>query len=83
MNTAVQLAKSKDCKHVGIGPDGKLLCPWLGKPDTAKCGFRHPSNELALKGKGVSASKKVHQVVGLGVSYSADGEHSETHDEDS
>ena len=85
VNTTVQMAKSKDCKHVGIGPDGKLLCPWLGKPDTAKCGFRHPSNELVLKGKGVSASKKVHQIVGLsaslGISHSEDDENADDHND--
>jgi len=80
VNTTVQMAQSKDCKHVGIGPDGKLLCPWLGKPDTAKCGFRHPSNELALKGQGVSKStpaqpKKVHHVsAGLGIPYAAESD---------
>jgi hypothetical protein len=81
VNTAVQMATSKNCKHVGIGPDGKLICPWLGKPDTAKCGFRHPPNELALKGKGVSISKKVHQVVGLGIPYADEGDDSETREE--
>jgi hypothetical protein len=79
VNTTVQMAQSKDCKHVGIGPDGKLLCPWLGKPDTAKCGFRHPSNELALKGKGVSTSKKVQQIVGLSAGLGIS--HSETDDD--
>jgi hypothetical protein len=85
VNTTVQMAQSKDCKHVGIGPDGKLLCPWLGKPDTAKCGFRHPSNELALKGKGVSTSKKVQQLVGLGaglgISHSDDEDNAEDHND--
>ena len=83
VNTTVQMAKSRDCKHVGIGPDGKLLCPWLGKPDTAKCGFRHPFNELVLKGKGVSTSKKVQQIVGLsanlGISHSETEEDAEDH----
>jgi hypothetical protein len=85
VNTAVQKAQSKDCRHVGIGPDGKLLCPWLGKPDTAKCGFRHPSNELALRGKGISTSKKVHQIVGLGaglgISHSEDEEKAADHND--
>ncbi len=85
VNTTVQMARSKDCKHVGIGPDGKLLCPWLGKPDTAKCGFRHPFNELALKGKGVSTSKKVQQIVGLsaglGISHSETEEDADDHNE--
>ena len=78
VNAVVRDASSKECRHVGIGPDGKLLCPWLGNPDTAKCGFRHSPKELELKGKGVSRSvpaqqKKVHHVSeGLGVPYADD-----------
>ena len=77
-------AKSKEC-HKGIGPDGKLLCPYLGNSETAKCGFLHPSKELELKGKGVSRAtpgqpRKVHAISqGLGVSYVDESEIS--HDE--
>ena len=78
VNTAVQSARSKECRFKGLGPDGKVLCPYLGNPDTAKCGFIHPAKELELKGKGVSRAtpgqpKKVHTISqGLGVLY--DGE---------
>jgi hypothetical protein len=77
VNASMMDAKSKDCRYAGIGPDGKLTCPYLGKPESAKCGFRHPPNELALKGKGVTKSspayvKKAHNItggLGLGVPY--------------
>jgi hypothetical protein len=75
VNTAVQSAKSKDCRFQGIGPDGKLICPYLGNPESARCGFIHPAKELDLKGKGVSKStpaqsKKIHNTtVGLGIQY--------------
>jgi hypothetical protein len=80
VNAIAREAASKDCRHAGTGPDGKLLCPWLGNPETAKCGFRHSAKELELKGKGVSKStpaqpKKVHHAsVGLGIQYAADSE---------
>jgi hypothetical protein len=80
VNTAVQSAKSKECRLKGIGPDGKLLCPYLGNPDTAKCGFLHPAKELELKGKGVSKStpaqpRKIHHTtVGLGIQYADEAE---------
>ena len=80
VNTAVQAAKSKECRFQGIGPDGKVLCPYLGKPETARCGFLHPAKELELRGKGVSKStpaqpKKVHNAMGgLGVQYADDAE---------
>lgn len=79
VNQTVQDAKSKDCRHIGIGPDGKLLCPYLGNPESAKCGFRHPAKDLELKGKGVSRSVparplKVHVTEGLGISYAEDSE---------
>jgi hypothetical protein len=85
VNAVIQKAKSKECNHQGIGPDGKVLCPYLGNPATAKCGFIHPSNELALKGKGVSTSKKVQQIVGLsaglGISHSEDEDNADAHNE--
>jgi len=83
VNQAVQDAKSKDCRHTGIGPDGKLLCPFLGNPESAKCGFRHPSKDLELKGKGVSKSVparplRVHSTEGLGIPYADDSDPPET-----
>ena len=78
VNAMIQQVKSKECHHKGIGPDGKVLCPYLGKPETARCGFLHPAQELELKGKGVSKStpaqpKKVHHVSGgLEIPYAAD-----------
>ena len=75
VNTIIQKAKSKECHHQGIGPDGKVLCPYLGNPDSAKCGFIHPAKELELKGRGVSKStpvkpKTIHNIVsGLGIDY--------------
>ena len=84
VNTAVQAAKSKDCRFQGIGPDGKVLCPYLGNPETARCGFLHPAKELDLKGKGVSKStpaqpKKVHNAFGgLGIQYADDSDPLET-----
>ena len=80
VNAMIQQVKSKECHHKGIGPDGKLICPYLGNPDTAKCGFIHPAKELELRGKGVSKStpaqpKKVHNAMGgLGVQYADDAE---------
>jgi hypothetical protein len=80
VNMAVQTAKSKECRHKGIGPDGKLICPYLGNPSTAKCGFLHPAKELDLKGKGVSKStpaqaNKVQTVTqGFGFPYVDDSE---------
>ena len=80
VNAMIQQVKSKECHHKGIGPDGKLLCPYLGNPDTAKCGFIHPAKELELRGKGVSKStpaqpKKVHNAMGgLGIQYADDAE---------
>lgn len=87
VNQVVQDAKSKDCRHIGIGPDGKLLCPYLGNPASAKCGFRHPSKDLELKGKGVSKSVpakplKVHSAEGLGISYVHDSEFQNENDAD-
>jgi hypothetical protein len=75
VNAMVQKTKSKECHHKGIGPDGKVLCPYLGNPDTAKCGFIHPAKELELKGRGVSKStpvkpNTVHNITsGLGIDY--------------
>jgi hypothetical protein len=78
VNAIIQKVKSKECHHQGIGPDGKVLCPYLGNPDTAKCGFIHPAKELELKGRGVSKSspakpvkpKTVHNIAsGLGIDY--------------
>jgi hypothetical protein len=79
INQTVQEAKSKECRHIGIGPDGKLLCPYLGNPESAKCGFRHPTKDMELKGKGVSKSVpakplKVHVTEGLGISYADESE---------
>lgn len=80
VNTAVQSARSKECRHQGIGPDGKVLCPYLGNPETARCGFLHPTKELELKGRGVSKSvpaqpKRVQTITqGLGVPYADDPE---------
>lgn len=75
VNAMVEKAKSKECHYKGVGPDGKLLCPYLGNPDIAKCGFSHPTRELELKGRGVSKStpvkpKTVHNIAGgLGIEY--------------
>jgi hypothetical protein len=61
-----------------------LLCPYLGNPDTAKCGFLHPAKELELKGKGVSRAtpgqpKKVHTISqGLGVLFDGEREPSDS-----
>ncbi len=90
VNAIARDAASKDCRHVGIGPDGKLLCSYLGNPETAKCGFRHPPKELELKGKGVSRAtpgqpkKVVHTLhQDLGISYVEDSEHSNSENHDS
>jgi hypothetical protein len=75
VNAVIQKAKSKECHNKGIGPDGKLLCPYLGNPDSAHCGFNHPAKDLELKGRGVSKStpakpKTVHNIAsGLGIDY--------------
>ena len=90
VNAIARDAASKDCRHAGIGPDGKLLCPYLGNPETAKCGFRHPPKELDLKGKGVSRAtpgqpkKVVHTLhQDLGISYVDDPEPSDSENHDS
>jgi hypothetical protein len=44
---------TEKCRKVGVGPDGKLLCRWLGG-DRATCTFQHPPSDILLKGKGVS-----------------------------
>jgi hypothetical protein len=88
VNTAVQSARSKECRFKGVGPDGKVLCPYLGNPETAKCGFLHPTKELELKGKGVSRAtpgqpKKVHTLTqGLEVSYDGERESSDSESND-
>jgi hypothetical protein len=89
VNAIARDAASKDCRHAGIGPDGKLLCPYLGNPETAKCGFRHPSKEFELKGKGVSRAtpgqpkKVVHTLhQDLGISYVDDPEPSDSENHD-
>jgi hypothetical protein len=89
INTMVLKAKSKECHYKGVGPDGKLLCPYLGNPDSAKCGFIHPAKELDLKGKGVSRAtpgqpkKVVHTLhQDLGISYVDDPEPSDSENHD-
>jgi hypothetical protein len=90
VNAIARDAASKDCRLAGIGPDGKLICPYLGNPETAKCGFRHPPKELELKGKGVSRAtpgqtkKVVHTLhQDLGISYVDDPEPSNSDNHDS
>jgi hypothetical protein len=44
---------TEKCRKIGVGPDGKLLCRWLGG-ERATCTFQHPPSDILLKGKGVS-----------------------------
>jgi hypothetical protein len=48
-------AGKKSCDRIGVGPDGKLKCKFLGGPK-AVCIFAHPKEDVELKGKGFTAS---------------------------
>jgi hypothetical protein len=47
------VANKEQCKRCGVGPDGKLICKFLGGPKAA-CIFSHPESDLRLKGRGVT-----------------------------
>jgi hypothetical protein len=48
---------TEKCRKTGVGPDGKLLCRWLGG-ERATCTFQHPPSDILLKGKGVSSESR-------------------------
>jgi hypothetical protein len=50
------VANGQTCSRVGKGPDGLLLCKFLGGPKES-CIFTHPDEDYKLKGKGFSAAK--------------------------
>jgi hypothetical protein len=47
------VSNKEQCKRIGVGPDGKLLCSFLGGPK-ASCIYSHPESDLKLKGRGVT-----------------------------
>lgn len=54
VNAAV--ATGQNCTRIGKGPDGLLLCKFLGGPKES-CIFKHPEEDYKLKGKGFSNAK--------------------------
>jgi len=48
-----ETAGKKSCDRIGVAPDGKLKCRFLGGPK-ASCIFAHPESDLKLRGKGFS-----------------------------
>ena len=54
VNTAV--ANGQNCSRCGKGPDGLLLCKFLGGPKES-CIFKHPEEDYKLKGKGFSTAR--------------------------
>jgi hypothetical protein len=48
------VSNKEPCKRLGVGPDGKLICTFLGGPK-ASCIFSHPESDLKLKGRGVTS----------------------------
>ena len=49
------VSNKEQCKRTGVGPDGKLICTFLGGPK-ASCIFSHPESDLKLKGRGVTST---------------------------
>ena len=49
------VSNKEQCKRLGVGPDGKLICRYLGGPK-ASCIFSHPESDLKLKGRGVTST---------------------------
>ena len=49
------VSNKEQCKRIGVGPDGKLICTFLGGP-RASCIFTHPESDLKLKGRGVTST---------------------------
>jgi hypothetical protein len=56
MHVNAVLANGQHCSRVGKGPDGLLLCKFLGGPKES-CIFKHPDEDYKLKGKGFSTAK--------------------------
>jgi hypothetical protein len=54
VNSAV--ANNQKCSRPGKGPDGLLLCKFLGGSE-AKCIFSHPEEDNKLKGRGFSSAR--------------------------
>jgi hypothetical protein len=50
------ISNGQKCSRVGKGPDGLLLCKFLGGPKET-CIFAHPEEDYKLKGKGSSSAK--------------------------
>jgi len=49
------VSNKEQCKRLGVGPDGKLICRYLGGPK-ATCIFSHPESDLKLKGRGFTST---------------------------
>jgi hypothetical protein len=54
VNTTI--ANGQSCTRCGKGPDGLLLCKFLGGPKES-CIFKHPDEDYKLKGRGFSTAK--------------------------
>ena len=50
------VASGQNCSRCGKGPDGLLLCKFLGGPKES-CIFKHPEEDYKLKGKGFSTAR--------------------------
>jgi hypothetical protein len=46
-----ETAGKKSCDRIGVAPDGKLKCKFLGGTK-ASCIFAHPESDMKLRGKG-------------------------------
>jgi hypothetical protein len=56
MHVNAVLANGQSCSRVGKGPEGLLLCKFLGGPKES-CIFKHPEEDYKLKRKGFSTAK--------------------------
>lgn len=56
MHVNTVIANGQNCSRCGKGPDGLLLCKFLGGPKES-CIFKHPEEDYKLKGKGYSTAK--------------------------
>lgn len=56
MHVNAVISNGQKCSRVGKGPDGLLLCKFLGGPKET-CIFIHPEEDYKLKGKGSSTAK--------------------------
>ncbi|MSW39039.1 MAG: hypothetical protein F2839_05260 [Actinobacteria bacterium] len=55
VNSAITAAAKQKCLRPGKGPDGLLLCKFLGGTGSS-CTFVHPEEDYKLKGRGFSSA---------------------------